>query len=110
MKLEFREVNRDLFEAIRDGRKKIETRAGGKGYEKIRPGDAVELACGGDSFSRRIAGIKRFPDIVALLSEYDPKEINPACSSAKEIEEIYSSFPGYKERLEKYGLLVFRLE
>lgn len=43
MKLRFREVNRDIFEAIQDGSKKVETRAATVRYQKIKKGDYVML-------------------------------------------------------------------
>lgn len=110
MQLVFREVNRNTFEAIRDGKKKIETRAGGKGYEEIRKGDYIELVCGDDKFLRKVAEVEKFFNVAGLLAKYGPEEINPACSSAEEIERIYLSFPDYCERVKKYGLIAFQLE
>jgi len=37
------------------------------------------------------------------------KEIMPFASSVEEMRATYFSFPGYQEKIEKYGLIAFRL-
>ncbi|MBI5913245.1 hypothetical protein HY839_02260 [Candidatus Azambacteria bacterium] len=43
IRLKFRAKNRDIFEAIRDGRKKVETRAATEKFRDIKSGDTVTL-------------------------------------------------------------------
>lgn len=53
----FRQENRDIFEAIKSGTKKIETRAATAKYKDINVGDIVKFSCGSDSFEKRAAKV-----------------------------------------------------
>ncbi|OGF87223.1 hypothetical protein A3B19_03230 [Candidatus Giovannonibacteria bacterium RIFCSPLOWO2_01_FULL_46_32] len=44
--LRFRAINQDIFLAIKNGRKKIETRAASKRFRSIKSGDKLILICG----------------------------------------------------------------
>lgn len=106
MKLIFDTVNKDTFEMLRDGRKSIETRAGGKGYEKIQPGELVTFSCDGEIFEKTVSKVVHFASLDALLEEYKPTDINPITKSKKEVIGMYYGFPGYVERIEKFGIIV----
>lgn len=108
--LKFRAENRDIFEAIKSGAKKVETRAATKKYEDIKVGDIVKLSCGGDSFEKLVTKVTIFPTIDALLETYTPQEINPKIDSAEKLTEMYYSFPGYREKIEKIGLVALELK
>ncbi|MEK7154096.1 MAG: hypothetical protein AAB792_00875 [Patescibacteria group bacterium] len=53
---------------------------------------------------------KFFKTITAILKEYKAKEINPSCKGAKELQEMYFSFPGYSEKIKKYGIVAWKLK
>ncbi len=108
-KLNFYEVNRDIFEAICDGRKKIETRAAAQKFLDIKEGDIIELVCGKDTIIKQVKKVESFKTISDLLKKYKVQEINPVLKTSKELEEMYYSFPNYKEKIEKFGIIVFEL-
>lgn len=108
-RLRFREVNRDIFEAIRDGRKKIETRAATVRYQKIKKGDRVILVCGKDLFEKQVADMQIFRSIDALLKKYRVEQINPNVETEEELKKLYYSFPGYREKISKHGLIAIEL-
>lgn len=110
IKLKFRVVNKDIFEAIRMGEKKMETRAATEKYRKIKAGDMVEFVCGKEEFAKEIKGVEIFKTIGALIKKYKPQQINPKTETEKELRDMYLSFPGYKEKIKKYGLVVWRLK
>lgn len=110
IQLKFRAVNRDIFEAIRTGAKKVETRAATKKFRNIKRGDAVVLVCGKNRMEKQVKKAEIFKTIGALLKKYAVKEINPACATEKELREMYYSFPDYKEKIEKHGLIALELE
>lgn len=110
IRLKFRAVNRDIFEAIRDGRKKVETRARDEKFQDITRGDAVTLMCEDDIFTKTVKSAEVFATIEALLEKYAPQDINPACATAGDIRAMYYSFPGYKEKIEEHGLIALELE
>lgn len=108
--LKFRVVNRDIFNAIKNGRKKIETRAATERYQAIKIGDTARLSCGRLVFERKVTKRKIFKSIPALLKRYRPKDINPSCKTAGDIERVYYSFPKYKEKIKKYGIIALELK
>lgn len=110
LRLRFREVNRDIFESIWDGRKKIETRAATVRYQKAKKGDRVIFVCGDDIFEKRIADAHIFKSVDELLKKYKVKQINPNIETEEELRKMFYSFPGYREKIKKHGLLAIELE
>lgn len=108
--LKFRLVNRDIFEAIRVGKKKVETRAATAKYRQIKKEDKVILVCGKSKFEKEVKKVKIFKTISALLKVYKPQQINPRIKTEKETREMYCNFPGYKVKIKKYGLIAFELK
>jgi len=109
MILIFNQKNKYIFEAIRSGKKKIETRAGSPMYIGIKAEDMITFVCGKDRFRKKVKRVRKFKSISALHKVYTPQEINPRIRTIAESEKMYHSFPGYRERLKKYDLLAFEL-
>jgi len=107
--LRFRAVNEDIFQAIKNGKKKVETRAGTIKFRNIKKGDILKFVCGGKSFEKKIARVTVFKTIPELIKKYKIKEINPAANSAEDLIKIYYSFPGYKEKIKEFGLIAMEL-
>ncbi|MEK9157664.1 MAG: hypothetical protein AAB638_00585 [Patescibacteria group bacterium] len=108
--LKFRAVNKDTFEAIESNKKKVETRAGTVKNTKIEVGDVLKFVCGKESFEKKVSNIKKYKNIKAILKDYEPKEINPKLKTEGETIDMYYSFPKYKEKIKKYGLIAFELK
>lgn len=107
--LRFRAINRDTFDAIRDGRKKVETRAATVKYRDIKVGDTIVFVCGKDKFERRVKTATRLKTIAAMLKKYSVRDINPQCATANELRDMYYAFPGYREKIKKFGLIALEL-
>jgi ASC-1-like (ASCH) protein len=107
--LRFRATNRDIFEAIRSGKKKIETRAGSPKYFDIKAGDTLVFVCGKERFNKKVKSVHKFKSIKALHKIYKPIEINPKTKTIQESEKMYHSFSGYREKIKKYGLIALKL-
>jgi len=108
--LRFREINRDIFEAIKSGKKKVETRAATEKYRNIKAGDTVKLICGKDIFEMNVKKATIFKSIAAILKKYRPEIINPKTHTVKEARDMWYSFPEYKNKIRKYGLIALELE
>ena len=108
--LKFKIVNSDIFEAIKKSKKKVETRAATVRYRDIKAGDTVRFVCGDKKFEKKVSGVKIFRTITAMLKKYKAKEINPNVNSNKELRDLYYSFSGYREKINKYGLIVLELK
>lgn len=103
--LRFRAVNKDIFEAIRDGRKEVETRSASPKFHNIKSGDIIKCVCGTDSFKKKVKKAQIFRTIPEMLRKYKIKQIHPFVNSQKELEKVYCSFPNYREKIKKYGLI-----
>lgn len=109
LRLRFREINRGIFDAIRDGRKKVETRAATVRYQKTEKGDRVMLVCGKDVFEKKVVDVQIFKSIDTLLKKYKVRQINPNVKTEEELRKLYYSFPGYREKIKRYGLVAIEL-
>jgi ASC-1-like (ASCH) protein len=107
--LRFRAVDVKTFDAIRTGRKKVETRAATERYADIKAGDTLRFVCEDRSFTRRVVHAKKFKSVDALLKEYGVEDIDPNLVTQEELEAMYASFPEYPEKIKKYGLAAFEL-
>jgi len=108
--LRVRKIDRYFFEAIKLGKKTIETRVATKKYRKIKQGDILEFTCGRNRLVKRVAEAHLFKDIDTLVETLGLKKIMPQVFSLKEAKEIWQSFPKYREKIKKYGLVAFELE
>lgn len=105
MLLVFNKNNKDIFDMLRDGKKSVETRAATSKYTKIKEGDSITFSCDGERFEKVIAKVYRFDSIDSLFAVYKPTDINPKLHTREDIQEMYHSFPGYREKIEKEGII-----
>lgn len=105
--LRFRQEDKKLFEALRDGTKSIEIRAASPKYIHIKKGDTLVFLCGGEKFSKTVARKEKFSNLPALIHTYDFRLINPFVHSKREFFDMYNTFPMYKQKLKKFGILAF---
>lgn len=108
--LRVRAVNRDIFTAIRAGKKKVETRAATARYRRVKVGDSVVFVCGKSKFTKTVKNIRIFRTIRGLSRVYKPVAINPTCRTIKELEMMYFSFPGYRAKIRKHCIIAFELK
>lgn len=108
-RLRFRAVDKYIFNAIKTGQKKVETRAATPRYQKVKVGDTLLCVCGQQSIYKKIIKVKIFRSITALLKKYHLADINPRLKSVGELRKMYASFPNYKGKIKKYGLIALEL-
>jgi len=108
--LRCREADRAIFDAVRSGRKTVETRAATARYRGIANGDRVAFVCGRDRFVKRVKKARLFRSLPALLRRYRVRDVNPDVRTAAELKAMYESFSGYKEKIKKFGLIALELE
>lgn len=106
----FREIDKERFKEIRSGVKTIETRAATPKYQPAEIGDEIKFVCGGDSFSRLISKKYQWSSVDEMVKEISFKKVMPNASSAKEMKRVYSSYPGYDQKIKECGLLGFELD
>jgi ASC-1-like (ASCH) protein len=110
MILKFREEDRNIFDAIRDGSKRVETRAATEKYKRVSVGDILHFSCGKDEFEKTTVRVEYFKSIDDLLKKYSPNEINPNIKNENELRKMYAGFPNYSEKIEQFGLIAIELK
>lgn len=110
LKLKIRAQDKYIFDVIKSGKKKIETRAAIEKYKKLYVGNAIEFICGKEKFKKEVKSVEFFKTIGALLKKYKPRQINPNIKTEKELRQMYYNFPNYREKIKKYGLVMWKLK
>jgi ASC-1-like (ASCH) protein len=108
--LRFRAVDKDNFEAIRDGRKRVETRAGSPRYQKIAAGDVLVFSCAGNQLEKTVREVVSVSSVDELFSKFALADVFPEAKDIEEAKATYHSYSGYREKIATYGLLAFVLE
>lgn len=108
--LRIRSVDHDIFNAIADGSKVIETRAATSKYREVKVGEILTFICGKERLSKEVRSVEIFRTIGALLKKYRPETINPKFHSEKEVRKMWQRFPGYAEKIKKFGLVAWELK
>lgn len=109
-KLRFRESNRNIFNAIKTGKKKVETRAATERYRKIKVGDSLTFICGKSKINKIVSKVQIFKTIASLIKRFKPIQINPGTKTKQDLIKMYHSFPQYEEKLKKSGIIAFTLK
>jgi ASC-1-like (ASCH) protein len=108
-RLPFQATDKQMFDDIKSGLKSIETRAGTVAYQKIVEGDTLTFTCGKDKLVKVVKEVRHYNSLDEMFNELDLKDIMPRVESIEEAKKIYYSFTGYRERLERDGVLAFSL-
>ena len=88
----------------------METRAATEKYKNIKNGDTIILVCGKDRFQKEVKKAKIFKTINTLLKAHPLKRIMPKLNSEKEWRKELYSYPSYKEKIGKFGLIALELK
>lgn len=108
--LRFRQVDRDKFNAVKVGTKKIETRAATDKFNSLVAGDVLVLICGSDREEKKIKKASHFASLEELFATYTIKDVLPTANSIEEAKAIYYSFPNYEEKIKQHGIIALELE
>lgn len=95
---------------LRDGRKRIETRAATSKYQNIKGGETITFSCNGETFEKEVSKVTHFESIDALLKKYKPTDINPTRKTKEDITKMYHSFPGYEEKIKEFGIVAIEFK
>src|SRR3989338_10252735 len=96
-----------IFQAIKNGNKKVDTRAASTRNRSIKTGDKLILICGKEKIERKVKGVRVFKTISALLKKYKQQQINPKTFSEKEITKMYYSFSLFTKKKKKTTYVIF---
>ena len=107
--LRFATSHRRSFELIRAGKKTVETRAGSSRYQNIESGDILVFSCGQDRFEKVVKRVYRATTPEELLAQVPFRLITPELDSEEKTVQVWYSFPGYRERIQEFGMLGFEV-
>lgn len=105
-----RKVDKYVFDAVKSGEKTVETRAATDSFRRIEVGDILVFSCDGEKFEKEIKNIKIFRSVDEMVGKIDFKKVMPFISSVDEMKKVYDSFPGYRDKIKKLGLIAFELK
>jgi|SRR3989344_4858606 len=99
------------FEAIRSGRKKIETRIQTENhpkseFENMKAGEHIEFTkdSTGEKMTVEILGVRRYDDIASLLDNEGQENVMSYDTSREKALVSWNSLAGYEEGIKKYGI------
>lgn len=98
------------FDEVKAGLKKVETRAGTDKYRKIQEGDTLTFVCGKHKLIKKAKKVIIFKSIPSMLRKYKRTDIMPSTKSLAELEKAYYSYPGYREKIKKFGIVAIELK
>jgi ASC-1-like (ASCH) protein len=107
--LRFRTVDKKNFDMITNHKKTIETRAASVRYNHIKAGDILVIVCGKEKIQKKVKKATIFKSITAMLKKYKLQNILPGATSVKELEADYYSYPGYREKIKKFGIIALEI-
>ena len=96
--------DKDIFDMIRDGRKKVETRAGGPKYQNVAVVDAFIFSCAGRTCKKTVSKVKHFKTMQAVFKTYRPEQIAPSTTNRKDLIDMWNRFPNYTEKIAESGV------
>ncbi len=105
--LRIRKIDKTVFDSIKNKKKIIETRAATNKFRKIEKDDILVFVCEDKRLEKQIKQVKLFESIDKMLEKIDFKKVMPFVNSADEMKKVYYSFSGYKEKIDKFGLIAF---
>ena len=107
--LRFREVDRDSLNNILRGKKTVETRAATTKFKNIQKGDMLVFVCGKNKAERLVKKVSLFKSIKDLFDAHPVSSVVPRTRSLKDAAKRFYSFPGYKEKIKKFGIIAFEI-
>lgn len=107
--LRFASKDADDIENIRSGKKWVETRAGSPKYKNIRKGDILVLRGGNKKLEKIVLKATHFTSVDEMLKLYKVSDIAPNIKDKEELKKRYLSYPNYRKKLKRYGVLAFEV-
>jgi ASC-1-like (ASCH) protein len=108
--LKLRSTDKEIFEAIKSDRKKVETRAATVRNVKIQEGDEILFVCGKQSLKKKVRRAKKFKTIKAMLKDYRVKDIAPDLKTENELRDMYFAWPSYRDKIKEFGIIAFEFD
>lgn len=110
------ETPNDIFNAVKYGRKTIETRPRNKessrGYSNIKVGDTLILRSNetGEEIEKTVTFVHNYDSVDEMAENESVEKIFPGVKTKKELVDVFGTFKKkwgrrYAEKLEKFGIV-----
>jgi ASC-1-like (ASCH) protein len=107
--LRFRAKDKRNFLELKAGLKSVETRAATERYRKIAKGDILVITCGKLRLEKKVKRARIFKSIDSLTMKIPYRKIMPSALSLSDVKKAYAGYPGYTEKLKKFGVVAWDL-
>ena len=110
------ELNELPFEAIKSGKKKVETRTkvphNMTPYEEMRSGDTITFikSSTGEEMVVMITEVSHYQDVATMLGSEGQENVMSYEASTEEAIKSYASLSGYPEGIKKYGIWAIKIK
>jgi ASC-1-like (ASCH) protein len=108
--LQIRSTDRGIFDVLKNGKKKIETRAATARNIKMQAGDEIVFVCGKESLKKTIKKAAKYKTIKAMLKDYKVKDIAPELKNENELRDMYFAWPSYRDKIKEFGIVALELK
>lgn len=108
--LRIREIDKIVFDNIKDGSKSVETRAATDKFRKIRVEDILVFVCGDHELEKKVEKVDYYKNIEEMVKEINFRSIMPFVDSIDEMKKVYFSFPNYEDKINNFGIVAFKLK
>lgn len=104
-------LKQQYFDAVKAGLKTVEGRLNRPRFKYLQPGMKISFTATNthEVIECTIVELIIYPSFEAMLTSAGLKNMLPEICTIAEGIALYESFPGYKEEVEKFGVLAIRL-
>ena len=67
------------------------------------------ITCGKQRVEKIVKRVRIFKSVDALVKAVPYRKINPSARSIAEVKKIYAGYPGYTEKLKKFGVIAWNI-
>lgn len=108
--LQIRSADKSIFDAIKSGKKKVETRAATVRNIKMEAGDEIVFVCGKEKLTKTIKKATTYKTIKAMLKDHKVAAIAPELKTENELRDMYFAWPSYRDKIKEHGLIALELK
>ncbi len=103
-------VQKKYFDQICGGLKTVEGRINKIPYANVKKGDYVAFSSDTNTFYAEVLNVETFPSFRSYLTFFGVNACLPGVCSVEEGEELYRSFPSYRESERAYGVIGIKIK
>lgn len=107
----------DIFQAVKNGDKTIETRPATAKYRAIQKGDELILLSleTGEKITKMVGWIHYYQTVEEMAKKEEVDQIVPGVKTAEELVEVFEAFKSkwgeeYASKLKQYGIVAIGLK